>query len=75
MIFQTMTFVKSNNISLKYQRFTTLGSKDNVSRKSEFVAKTQFLYPSFNDVLDLDKSVNLIIIKKTVSCLFSFCKE
>ena len=26
--FQTMTSVGSNNISLKYQRFTTLGSKD-----------------------------------------------
>ena len=26
--FQTMTFVRSKNISLRYQRFTTLGSKD-----------------------------------------------
>ena len=42
--FQTMTFVRSNNISLKYQRFTTLGSKDIGIRKSEFVAKNQFLY-------------------------------
>ena len=38
-----MTFDRSNNISLKYQRFTTLGSKDIGIRKSEFVAKTQFL--------------------------------
>ena len=38
-----MTFVRSKNISLKYQRFTTLGSKDIGIRKSEFVAKSQFL--------------------------------
>ena len=42
--FQTMTFVRSKNISLKYQRFTTLGSKDIGIRKSEFVAKSQLLY-------------------------------
>jgi len=38
-----MIFVRSNNISLKYQRFAKLGSKDIGMRKSEFVAKTQFL--------------------------------
>ena len=37
-------FVRSNNISLKYQRFTTLGSKDIGIRKSEFAATTQFLH-------------------------------
>ena len=42
-----MTFVRSRNISLKYQRFTTLGSKDIGIRKSEFVAKSQFLRPLF----------------------------
>ena len=41
--FQTMTSVRSNNISLKYQRFTTKGSKDLEIRKSEFVARTQLL--------------------------------
>ena len=51
--FQTMTFVRSKNISLKYQRFTTLGSKDIEIRKSEFVAKTQFLYIRF--VIKTDK--------------------
>ena len=35
-----MTFVRSKNISLKYQRFTTLGSKDIGIRKSEFVAES-----------------------------------
>ena len=42
-IFQTMNSVRSNNISLKYQRFATLGYKDIGIIKSEFVAKTQFL--------------------------------
>ena len=38
-----MNSVRSNNISLKYQRFMTLCSKDIGIIKSEFVAKTQFL--------------------------------
>ena len=38
-----MNFVRSNNVSLKYQRFATLGSKDIGIINSEFVAKTQFL--------------------------------
>ena len=42
--FQTMTSVRSNNLSLKYQRFTALGFKDIGIRKSEFAAKTQFLF-------------------------------
>ena len=46
LIFQTMTFDRSKNISLKYQRFTTLASKDIGIRKSEFVAKSQFLCSS-----------------------------
>ena len=43
LIFQTMTSARSNNRSLKYQSFTTLGSKEKWIRKPEFVAKTQFL--------------------------------
>ena len=40
-----MNFVRSNNVSLKYQRFATLGSKDIGIINSEFVAaKTQFLF-------------------------------
>ena len=38
-----MNSVRSNDISLKYQRFTTLDSRDIGIIKSEFVAKTQFL--------------------------------
>ena len=39
-----MNSVRSNDISLKYQRCSTLGSKDIDIINSEFVAKTQFLY-------------------------------
>jgi len=42
LIFQTKTSVSSNDISLKYQKFTTFGSKDTGIRKSEFVTNTQF---------------------------------
>ena len=50
-----MNSVRSNNISLKYQRDTTLGSKDIGIRKSEFVAKTQFLFSIFAWELDTFK--------------------
>ena len=42
-IFQTMNSVRSNNVSLKYQRPTPSGCKDIWIRKFECVAKTQFL--------------------------------
>ena len=38
-----MNFVRSNNLSLKYQKLTPLGCKDIGIIKFEFVAKTQFL--------------------------------
>ena len=41
---------RSNNISLKYQRFTTLSSKDIQFINSEFVAKTQFLWLRFAQI-------------------------
>ena len=37
--FQTMTSVRSNNMSLKYQRFTTLGFKDNVIRNQSLLQR------------------------------------
>ena len=46
LIFQTMNSVRSNNVSLKYQRFTSSGCKDIGFTKTEFVAKTQFLWKS-----------------------------
>ena len=41
---QTKISVRSNNLSLKYQKFSWLGMKDIGLRKFEFVAKSQFLY-------------------------------
>ena len=43
MIFQTMNYVRLKNLTLKYQRSTILGWNDIGIRKSEFVAKIQFL--------------------------------
>ena len=40
-----MSSVRSNNISLKYQRFTTFDFKDIWIIKSEFVANNQLLWP------------------------------
>ena len=41
LIFKTM--MRSNNLSLKYRRFTPSGCEDKVKRKFELVAKTKFL--------------------------------
>ena len=38
-----MSSVRSNNLSLKYRRFTPSGWEDKVKRKFELVAKTKFL--------------------------------
>ena len=37
-------FLRLNNLSFKYQKFTSLGCKDKGIRKFELVGKTQFLY-------------------------------
>ena len=42
-----MNAVRSNNVSLKYQRFTSSGYKVIGFTKIEFVAKSQFLYSVF----------------------------
>ena len=44
LIFQTVNSVRSNGLSLKYQRFASSGCNDIGFRKYEFAAKTQFLY-------------------------------
>ena len=43
-----MNAVRSNNVSLKYQRFTSSGYKVIGFTKIEFVAKSQFLSEGFN---------------------------
>ena len=52
LIFQTQIIWSNRIHSLKYLRSATFGSKDTVSRKSEFVAKTQFLYKSICQILE-----------------------
>ena len=47
-----MNYVRSNNLSLKYQGFPPSDSQDIGIRKFEFVAKSQFLYELF----DLEES-------------------
>ena len=42
-IFQTVNSVRSNSLSLKYQRFMLTGCRDKEIKKFEVVAKTQFL--------------------------------
>ena len=45
LIFQTQIIWSNRIHSLKYLRYATFDSKDIVIRKSEFAAKTQFLFP------------------------------
>ena len=45
LIFQTQIIWTNRIHSLKYLRYATFDSKDIVIRKSEFAAKTQFLFP------------------------------
>ena len=46
LIFQTMSYVWSNCLSLKNQRFKPLGCKNIRIGKSEFLSKTQLIYDS-----------------------------
>ena len=62
MIFQTYIIFSDSIHSLKNQKSTTLGCNDIEIRKSEFVAKTQFLLI----ILDLIENV---IEKRTNSVL------
>ena len=58
LIFQPMNSVRSNKLSLKYQRFTSSGCKDIGTIKSEFVGKAYcrfqckiyfYVYIKYND--------------------------
>ena len=69
-----MNSVRSNNISLKYQRFTTLGSKDIGIINSEFVATTQFLSTFFpSKVCQVRQAIHLPW--GHVSCLKNFARS
>ena len=48
LVFQTMNSDRSNNLNLKYQRFTVLYCIDIGIRTFEMVTKTQLLFNAFN---------------------------
>ena len=61
-----MNSIRSNNVSLKYQRFATLESKDIGIMNSKFVAKTQFLCgirKNGNPLNNIGKTPNMFVIK------------
>jgi len=60
-----MNAVRSNNVSLKYQRFTSSGCKDKRITKIEFVTKTQSF--TFKEHIILKK----LLIKSMVE--FNIC--
>ena len=47
-----MNFVKSNNLSLKYRKFTPSGCNDLVIRKFKFVVKNQFKSKMCSKLID-----------------------
>ena len=54
-----MNSVRSNNLSLKYQRVTPSGCKDIGIRKFEFVVKTQIYWQGKKKDLHLKEIVNI----------------
>ena len=57
-----MNAIGSNNVSLKYQRFTSEGCKDIGFAKTEFVAQTQFLLRKLIKILNTYKVLKLVIL-------------
>ena len=77
LMFQTMNSVMPNNLSLKYQRFTSSDCKDIGINQFEFLTKTQLLW-SFNLVRKVykklvatSKSMLYKKMKNTHSCILS----
>jgi len=69
-LFQTMNTSRSNNLNLKYKRFTKSGCKDIGIKKLEFVAKTQFL--SSDSCIKEDIPKPLTKENKNISPLVNF---
>ena len=74
LIFQTMNFVGSIRLSLKYQRFTPSDFEDIRIRKCEFVAKTQFLWRIYDFSYYVEWEISYSHFKHyiTVKLLFLF---
>ena len=69
--FLTKESVTSNNMSLKYQRFTPSGCKDKGIKKYEFVAKTHFKTKELNNALQACPSSTLDASK--LSLWYTMC--
>ena len=57
-----MNTVRSNNLSLKYQRFSSSGWNDIGIRKFDFVAKSQFLCNLLILKIDINKYVDILSV-------------
>ena len=69
LIFQTMNYVRSNSLKLKYYRFKPSGCKDIGIRKCEFVAKTQFLYTELGTfILWISRSIQILHLHLLLIC-------
>ena len=66
-----MNAIRSNNVSSKYQRFTSSGCKDIGFTKTEFVTKTQFLKNFYVLLIggSLDRFVHDTPVKQYKICL------
>ena len=75
LIFQTQITWSNRNHSLKYLRYATFGSKDIVIRKSEFAAKTQFLWEHHNDLfMDWGEGIQILFWDRQKKLLKSLKK-
>ena len=70
-----MTCVRSKNISSKYQRFTTLGSKDIGIRKSVCGKESIPLHIILNDKIFRSVSIQSDSVTNFLESNFNFSKE
>ena len=71
LIFQTQIIWANRIHSLKYLRSATFGSKNIVIRKSEFVAKTQFLW----NIQCFYATILQKVCKKVLTIMWTYCSE
>ena len=64
-----MNFVKSNNLSLKYRKFTPSGCNDIVIRIFEFVVNNQFKMGSLKSIdQSINQSINRLMVHSSKRC-------
>ena len=87
-IFKTMNSVRSNNISLKYQWFTTLGSKDQGFNARKVISEVYAYFvlslggnvntrrmpkPDMESIFHINNQLNILVIK-TIMWIFKIIK-